>query len=60
MVNLSMSEYNQVIDLGLYLFYSQEREEGRERNIDVREEHQLVASPMCPNEILNLQPRYVL
>ena len=40
------------------------REEGgervRERDIDVREKHQMVASCMCPDQGSNPQPRYVL
>ena len=36
-----------------------EREGGRDENIDVREKHRLVASPMCLDRGLNLQPRYV-
>ena len=39
------------------------REEGgervRERDIDVREKHQMVASCMCPDQGSNPQPRYV-
>ena len=35
-----------------------EREE-RNRNIDVREKHQLAASQTCPDRILNPQPRHV-
>ena len=37
------------------------RETGKEkqRNIKVREKHQSVASRMCPDQELNLQPRYV-
>ena len=31
----------------------------RERNIDVREKHQLGASHMCPDLGLNPKPRYV-
>ena len=40
-------------------FREREREEGRERNIDVREKHQLVASHIYNDQGLNLQPRYV-
>ena len=36
-----------------------ERGRERERNIDVKEKHQLIASHMCPDWGLNLQPRYV-
>ena len=38
-----------------------ERERVREerRHISVREKHQLVASCMCPDQGLNLQPRHV-
>ena len=31
----------------------------RERNIDVREKHQLVASHTCPDQGLNSQPTYL-
>ena len=40
-----------------------ERDRGREgegergRDINLREKHQLVASPMCPDQELDLQPR---
>ena len=36
-----------------------ERGEGRKRNITVREKHLLLASPMCPDQGLNPQPRHV-
>ena len=36
-----------------------ERKGGRERNINVRENHRLVASHMCPNQESNPQSRYV-
>ena len=42
---------------GYTFFYSREGE--RERNIDVREKHQLVASHTHPNWGPNLQARYV-
>ena len=41
----------------IYLFF---RERGRERNIDMREEHWWAVSGMCPDWGLNLQPRRVL
>ena len=41
------------------IFFFLEREEGRERNIDERETHQLVASSMGPDWELNQQPGYV-
>ena len=45
----------------LLILEREEGEGGRKggRNIDVNEKHQLVASPMCPNQGLNLQLRYV-
>ena len=36
-----------------------ERGKGKERNIGVREKHQLVASCTCPNQEPNPQPRLV-
>ena len=35
------------------------REKETERNINVREKHQLVATHTCPNQGLNPQPRHV-
>ena len=37
----------------------QGEERQRERDIDMREKHGLVASHTCPNQGVNLQPRYV-
>ena len=34
-------------------------EKQREGNIDVREKYQSVASPMCPEQGLNLQPGHM-
>ena len=43
-----------------WFFYRERKgETERERNIDVREKHQLVASRTCTNQGLNLQPKYV-
>ena len=36
------------------------REREREKERDVRDKHQSVASPKCPDQGSNLQPRYVL
>ena len=44
----------------LFLFREEGREKERERNIDVREKHQLVACCTCPDWVPNLQPRCVL
>ena len=43
----------------MYLLIFREREEGRKRNMGVREKHQLVASLTRPNQGSNPQPRYV-
>ena len=43
----------------LILERGEERGIDRERNIDVKEKHQLVASCMHPNQGLNPQPRHV-
>ena len=51
--------------LSFFLFFKDfynlllERGEARERNTDVREKHQSVASSTCPDWGPNLQPRYV-
>ena len=43
----------------MFIDFERARERERERNIDVREKQQWVASYMCSNQGLNLQPRYV-
>ena len=45
--------------LNLFLERGEGRGEERERNIDVRQKHQSVASPTLPDQGLNLQPRHV-
>ena len=47
-------------DMFLLIFLFREREEGgeKERNINVKEKHQLVVYHMRPDQGLNPQPRY--
>ena len=40
-------------------FKGRKGERQNERNVNVREKHQLVTSHRCPDQGLNLQPRYV-
>ena len=43
----------------LFIFREKGREKERERNIDVREKHQSVASRLCTDQGLNPQAGYV-
>ena len=45
--------------IDLFLDSREGREKERERNTDMREQHQLVASCMHPNQGLNPQPGHV-
>ena len=52
-----------LIDFHLFIFYffifRKGRKKEKERNIDMREKHQLVASRTCPNWGPNQQPRHM-
>ena len=59
-VSISIFSWRSVFKKILFIFRERGKEGAeRKRNIDVREKHQLVASPMCPNWGLNLLPRHM-